>query len=194
MNTSNTSLQVKRLLKKIKSWDIAIKLKVFVENNFPEDKDFLKKMKYQLSCTSHLMVMSNGEIKAQFCKQKTCLVCNSIRLAKFLDKYLDKINANDVKYHMVLSIKNPDDNNLENEINRMFTFFSQSSIKRNEKYKTLNKSVGLIRSFESTLKAKTKTYNIHFHLLLAGKKEDEVKEYGELLIYYWLKYFKRKSA
>jgi len=33
------------------------------------------------------------------------------------------------------------------------------------------------------------TYNIHFHILLGGDNKYEVKNYGELLIHFWLKYF-----
>ena len=193
MNVQDASLQVKRLLKKKTSLDIAIKLKTFVENNFPEDKEFLKKMNSQICCSAHLLIMSNDVIKTQFCKQKTCLVCNSIRLAKFLDKYLERIDENEIKYHMVLSIKNPDDDNLKSEIDKMFNFFSQSSIKRNVRYRELNKVIKFIRSFESTLNAKAKSFNIHFHILLAGQVEIEVKEYGEILIEYWLKYFGKKA-
>ena len=34
-----------------------------------------------------------------------------------------------------------------------------------------------------------KSYNNHFHCLVAGENELEVKGYGELVIDYWLKYF-----
>ncbi|MEJ2507560.1 MAG: hypothetical protein P8Y81_14975 [Ignavibacteriaceae bacterium] len=33
------------------------------------------------------------------------------------------------------------------------------------------------------------TYNVHFHILLGGDNKDEVKNYGELLMHFWLKYF-----
>jgi len=93
-----------------------------------------------------------------------------------------------------LSIKNPSSNNLKEEIERMYKFFQQSSIKRNKRYKELNPKIMMIRSFETTLKTKTKRFNIHFHILIAGEDKLELIEYGELIIDYWVKYFGDKAG
>ena len=61
------------------------------------------------------------------------------------------------------------------------------------RYKELNKKIMFIRSFEATLKEENRTFHIHFHILLTGKIESEVKEYGDLIIKYWLKYFGEKA-
>ncbi len=75
------------------------------------------------------------------------------------------------KYHKVLSIRNPNDENLKDEIDKMFKFFNQSSIKRNPRFKELNKEINFIRTFETTFNSKAKSYNIHFHSLIAGEVE-----------------------
>ena len=165
-------------------------LKDYIEKNHPKDEIMIRNMLRQIKCTNDLQVYDNNVVKSIFCGQKTCMVCNSIRLAKFLDKYLDYVEKQPYKYHMVLSIKNPNASNLKGSINRMYKFFNQSSIKRNKEFKKLNKKIIFIRSFESTFNKKADTYNIHFHCLLGGEKENEVKRYGELMIEYWLKYFK----
>ncbi len=94
---------------------------------------------------------------------------------------------------MVLTIKNPTKENLKEEINKMFKFFNQSSIKRNKKYNELNSRVKFIRSFETTLNTRKRSYNIHFHILLAGNNENEIKEYGNIIINYLIKYFGEKA-
>lgn len=189
MKLGDKVLQGKRHRKKIISLNTAIKLKVFAEANYPEDEKFIKRMERQIRCSIKLDVYTNDVVKSYFCGQKTCLVCNSIKLGKFLNKFLDVIQEEKIKYHMVLTVKNPDERNLKELINKMYLFFNRSSIKRNEEYVVLNKKIKMIRSFEATFNKNARTYHIHFHILLAGEDEEEVKRYGELLIEYWLKYF-----
>jgi hypothetical protein len=193
MKIDDTSLQVKRNRKKTISTKIGIMLKEYAEQNYPKDKRFVRKMLRQIRCSSYIEVLENGSVISHYCKEKTCLVCNSIRAAKFLDKYKSNIEKRSFIYHNVLSIKNPNDENLKKEIDKMFKFFNQSSIKRDKRFKELNKSIGFVRTFETTFNSRAKTYNIHFHCLLAGEVERDVIEYGNILIGYWLKYFGEKA-
>ncbi len=194
MHLNDFTLQVKRNKKKIISQKVAIMLKEYAEQNYPRDKMFVRKMIRQIRCSSYIEVLSNGNVTSHYCKEKTCLVCNSIRAAKFLDKYKNSIEKRAFIYHNVLSIKNPNDENLKSEIDKMFKFFNQSSLKRNPRYKELNKMTGYVRTFETTFNSRAKSYNIHFHCLIAGDYENEVVEYGNLLIEYWLKYFGDKAS
>ncbi len=174
--------------------DTAIKIKVFVDNNFPDDEKMIKRMVRQIMCGNRLELYDNDVVKTWFCKQKTCLVCNSIRLAKFLDKSLDHINkTGHTLFHMVLTVRNPSINDLKETIDRMYGFFKNSSLKKDTRYKQLNKKIMFIRSFEATLNEENKTFHIHFHILIAGTNEKEIKEYGELIINYWIKYFGEKA-
>lgn len=194
MEISNKSLKVKRQHKKVISQKTAIKIKVFVENNYPEDEKIIKRMVRQIMCAGRLEVYDNDVVKTYFCKQKTCLVCNSIRLAKFLSKTLDYIDqSGNILYHMVLTVRNPSVEDLKETIDKMYGFFKNSSLKKIKRYKELNKKIMFIRSFEATLKEENRTFHIHFHILLTGKIESEVKEYGDLIIKYWLKYFGEKA-
>ena len=106
-------LQVKRNYRKITSQKIAFMLKEYVENNFPDDKVFIRNMVRQIKCSGFLEVYDNDSVKSYFCCQKSCPVCNSIRLAKFLDNYLPMIEKQKYLYHMVLSIRNPDQKKLK---------------------------------------------------------------------------------
>ncbi len=193
MLLTDKSLIAKRGLKKKLSSKFAYKMLAFVKANFPNDEMMIKRMIRQIKCSSRLEIYSNGVVKSIFCKEKTCSVCNSIRLAKFLDKYLDPIKGENIKYHMVLTVRNPGQSDLKSTIDKMYDFFNNSSLRKDKAYRGLNKTIKMFRSFETTLNEKSNTYNVHFHILLAGQKETEVIEYGKLLIDFWLKYFKEKA-
>ncbi len=47
----------------------------------------------------------------------------------------------------------------------------------------------MIRSFEVPIKKKSKDYNVHFHFLIAGKNEKEIKLFGKTITQYWCNYF-----
>ena len=191
--TSDNVLKAKRNLKKISSTNTAIKLMTFVKANYPEDNMMIKKMGRQIKCSSRLEVYSNDIVKTIFCKEKTCSVCNSIRLAKFLNDTLDKLSKENNLYHMVLTVKNPDENELKETTDKMYSFFRNSSIRKNKIFRELNKKIKIVRSFETTFNEIMNTYHLHFHILLANENEKEIKEYGELVIEYWKKYFGNKA-
>jgi len=190
MQLQDWELQVKRGYRKITSQKIAHMLREFVETNYPNENVFIRNMIRQLKCSSYLLVYDNQTIKSIFCNQKSCPICNSIRLAKFLDKFLPIMEEQKYLYHLVLTIRSPNKQNLKKQINRMYKFFDHSAIKKNKIYRRLNKKIIFIRSFETTFNKRMDTYHIHFHILLGGDNEEEVKTYGNLLIEYWLKYFK----
>ena len=193
MNKANQVLKAKRCIKKILSIKTAFKILGYVKVNFPKDEKMIKRMERQIKCSNRLEVYSNDVVRSMFCKQKTCLICNSIRLAKFLDKYLDEITKGTILYHIVLTVRNPQHKQLKKTINKMYGFFRNSAINKNKDYRELNKKVKMIRSFEATLNESANTYHIHFHILLASKNEQEVNIYGNLLIEYWMKYFGDKA-
>ena len=164
------------------------------KNNKFKDLPMEERMMRQLGCSSCMFEYPNGLIKTTYCKQKTCLVCNSIRLAKFLTKYLDGLTDGKIIYHTVLTVRNPGRENLRQTINKMFKFFNNSSIKKDKVFRRLNKLVGMIRSFETTLNEREKTYHIHFHILLSSNNEKDIIAYGMILKKYWLKYFGNKAV
>ena len=103
---------LKRINRKKKSTDLAIRLKIYVGANYPEDEKFIKRMQRQIDCNSKLVEYEDGTIISWFCDCKICYICNSLRLVKFLKKYLNAVKEEPFKYHMVLSVKNPSLENL----------------------------------------------------------------------------------
>ena len=151
MQVTDTKLQVKRYRKKTNFAKNCNNVKRICWKKLPIRSDYLLKIwKGKLNAQASFKFMIMGVVRSYFCGQRTCSICNSIRLAKFLNKYRSPIESLPSKYHMVLSIKNPVDSNLKKSIDSMFKFFNQSSIKKNKDYRELNKNIKFIRSFETT--------------------------------------------
>ena len=193
MNISDSDKLQKRIIQKKKSWEIANKLKNFVEKNHPEDFGMIKRMNRQVFCANRILLLSDGSLVSNFCGQKTCYVCNRIRMIKFIKKYLEGIKGENHKFFVTLTIKNPNTENLKGKIEQFYKFFQNSYLRKLPRYKQLNKIIKMIRSFEFTLNNLHKTFHIHLHILLAGEIAAEVNEYGELLIKYWKKYFNEEG-
>ena len=119
-----------RINRKKKSTDIAIRLKIYVGNNYPEDEKFTKRMQRQIDCNSKLVEYEDGTIISWFCDSKICYNCNNLRKVKFYKKYLDPVKEEPFKYHMVLSVKNPSLENLKATIDKMYSFFPNSGLKK----------------------------------------------------------------
>ena len=189
MNISDSDKLQKRIILKKKSLELANRLKGFVEKNNPEDLTMIKRLNRQIFCTNAIILLEDGSLVSHYCGQKTCYVCNKIRMIKFIKKYLEGIKSERFKYFLTLTIKNPSEVNLKSKIEQFYKFFQNSYLKKHPRYKGLNKMIKMIRSFEFTLNSRSKSYHIHLHILLAGENKSEVNEYGELLIKYWKKYF-----
>ena len=189
MFISDSDRLLKRINRKKKSADIAVRLKLYAEKNHPKDHKFIKRMQRQFNCNSKLVEYDNGKIVAWFCDSKICPICNSLRLVKFLKKYLEAVKNEPIKYNMVLTVRNPRKEELKKKVDKMYSFFTNSGLKKNRSFRELKKKIKMVRSFETTLNNRKNTYNIHFHFLLAGKNKDEVKLYGKTIIRYWRKYF-----
>ncbi len=123
MKNTDSDRLLKRINRKKKSTDIAIRLKIYVEANYPDDKKFIERMQRQIDCNCRLVEYEDGRIVAWFCDSKICYNCNSLRLVKFTKKYLDAVKEEPIKYHMVLTVKNPELENLKNQIDKMYSFF-----------------------------------------------------------------------
>ena len=180
---------LKRINRKKKSTDLAIRLKIYVGANYPEDEKFIKRMQRQIDCNSKLVEYEDGTITSWFCDCKICYICNSLRLVKFLKKYLNAIKQEPFKYHMVLTVRNPELEDLKNKIDKMYLFFQNSGLKKNKTFREYKKNIKMIRSFETTFNVKRHSFNIHYHFLLAGQNENDVNLFGQTTIQCWHNYF-----
>ncbi|MCF8260694.1 MAG: protein rep [Melioribacteraceae bacterium] len=201
----------KRIRRKNDSYIIALDmLKKFNEVGL-KDGRLKKKIERQLNCCSFLEVYSNDETRTWFCGQKTCRLCNSIRMAKLLGVYKEQVEKYQFNYHLSLTMENlyckseKDEHgvyslNYKNEemtiskrIDEMFKFWHNSMLCKLDIYKKLTKEVNFIRSWEVTFN-RVNSVHPHFHLLLVSNNEDSIKTLGNLIIIYWIKWWERRKV
>lgn len=128
------------------------------------------------------LIKEGDEIKGKYCKNRTCLICNSIRTAQNLNTYKPVIDAwSDDMYMVTLTIPNCSEDLLKPSIDGMFNIFTQikdTLRKRHQRGKGV-KFEGL-RKFECTYNPHRDDYHPHFHILVKG--EEGAKE----LLNQWL--------
>jgi hypothetical protein len=128
---------------------------------------------------SDMIIRESGKVRSHFCKHRHCEICNNIRTAHYIEKYMPTLDTWQDKVFMTLTVKNPNRENLRQTLNDMHGHFTK--IKDSER-KAGRKLVGL-RKLEITYNRREKTYHPHFHLVL----HDSVS--AEHIILKWLKKF-----
>jgi len=112
-------------------------------------------------------VLQDGNIlKAKYCNQRFCLVCNRIRSAKLINGYTPSIETLKNPYFVTLTIKNVKDYDLKQSIQDMQRNFVRV---KDTLRKQGIKLVGL-RKVEVTYNPKTNEYHPHFHCIIDGCK------------------------
>lgn len=170
-----------------------------------------KKLERQLNCCSKMEVYVGGYVKVWFCGQKTCKLCNSIRMAKLLGIYKEQIEKYKYAYHLTLTMENvfcktgkdengkyilnygDEKNTINNRINEMFKFWHNSIMCKTHTYKKLIKKVNFIRSWEVTFN-KVNTIHPHFHILLVANNKDNIETLGNFIINHWIKWWERRNV
>ncbi len=133
------------------------------------------------------IVTADGKIFTKYCKNRHCTICCAIRKADIINRYLSAIRDWTEPYFFTLTLKAIPRYKLKNVMISM----NEEIIKIIETYRKKNqrgtgiKLIG-IRSLECNFNPQTKTYNPHFHLVVANK------EMAEIFIKEWLKRSKDK--
>jgi hypothetical protein len=125
---------------------------------------------------------SDGRLYGQYCKNRICTLCGSIRKAEIINKYLPIIESWENPQFLTLTIKAVKARNLKKLIAGMVKAFGQikdAQRKRHQRRKGIQ-LIG-IKSLECNFNPVRKTYNPHLHLILPNI------ETSELLINEWLK-------
>ena len=136
-------------------------------------------------CCSVLTVDADGRAHGKYCKQRWCMVCNSIRTAQNIIRYGPIVNSwgSDV-YFVTLTEKNCKGECLRQRIDRMQKTFTK--VKNSLRMQIRRSSVDAdpfvgIRKLECTHNEKTNEYNPHYHLVIRGR------EYAEYVLNEWVK-------
>lgn len=124
-----------------------------------------------------------GKVRANYCKNRLCLVCNSIRTAELLNKYTPVMEAwKDDMYMVTLTIENVTEDKLKQSIEEMHKVFTKvkDTLKKRYQYGKSPKSKYYelwadypkfegFRKFECTSNREN-DYHPHFHILVKGKR------------------------
>ena len=133
-------------------------------------------------CTATLEKVGD-KVTARYCKNRTCMVCNSIRTAQNINTYELVLEAWKEEMFMVtLTVPNCKGELLKSTIDEMYSIFTSSKDalrKRHQRGKGV-KFEGL-RKFECTYNPIRNDYHPHFHILVRGE------EAAQQLLEQWLK-------
>ena len=118
-------------------------------------------------CTKSLVLHDDGSLTGNYCKNRWCMVCNSIRTAKLMNDYKPILDSWEEKYMVTLTIRNCVGLDLRNVIEGMMSTFIRikKRLQKRHERATGEKMVG-IRKLECTYNPVTDTYHPHFHLIL----------------------------
>lgn len=159
-----------------------------IQRSLKDDK-LMKSFWNMFYCASKLERVG-GSVTGRYCKNRLCLVCNSIRQAKNMNDYSPVIDKwGDVVYMVTLTIPNMESKNLADSIKFMVDTFALIKRKYRKRHVrgTQEKFVG-IKKIECTYNAKADTYHPHFHILVKGK------EMSNLLLADWLEATKGRGT
>ena len=144
-----------------------------IELNGPNTKAY-NIMKF---CNSTLR-QRDQELKSEYCKNRLCLVCNSIKTANLINGYLPELEKFQNPYFVTLTIKAVEGRFLVSAINKM-----QKNIRAINKHLTKYHGFKLkgIRKLEINYNLKQDTYNPHFHIITDGL------QHAAYFLHEWLK-------
>ena len=165
-NVNDKKTLQKRARRKYMSTALSLRL-VDAEKQNPDS--ILKKSYWNsFHCCAQMEVKESGKVTSSYCKNRWCLVCNSIRTAQLILKYNPILDGWDNKV-MVTLTRGPRCKGAELKlvIEEMQLVFNQIRKTFNQRYKrgTSEKFVGL-RKLECTYDPTTNTFHPHYHLIL----------------------------
>lgn len=146
-----------------------------------QDKDILRSYWNMYYCSSTL-VRKNGKVSGKYCKNRLCLICNSIRAAVSLNKYKPVFDEwDDEAYFVTLTAPTVPASKLDERLNEMHTIFNSIKLMLKTRY---NRGKGLkfegVRKLECTYRPFNDKYHPHFHFLVRGE-ENAKNLYNEWL-------------
>jgi len=100
-NVNDKKTLIKRARRKYMSTGLALRL---VDANKQNQESILKKSYWNtFHCCGQLAVMKSGKVTSSYCKNRWCLVCNSIRTAQLIIKYKPILKEWDEKVMVTLT-------------------------------------------------------------------------------------------
>jgi len=156
--------------------------------NENEDKDLCRSFWNMYHCAVELTKIGD-KITGRYCKNRLCLVCNSIRTAVLIDKYKPVFDEwGEETYFVTLTAKTVDESELDERIDGMFSVFKTITNRfRQRAHRGKSEKLQGLRKIECTYNPYFKKYHPHFHLMIKGKKA------AEQVLNYWLELGKKEG-
>lgn len=129
---------------------------------------------------------SNGRLYGKYCKNRFCTLCCSIRKAEIINKYLPVIKEWEDPHFITLTVKSCKHTQLRSYIRSMKGTFKRiiDKYKKQDQRGTGCKLIG-VKSLECCFNPQRRTYNPHFHLIVANKKT------ANIIVDEWIKRSKK---
>lgn len=184
LTASTTQDDKKTLLKRArrKYFSVALTLSlVDVAKNC--NSDLLKSYWNTYHCCRQLSVQGNN-VYANYCKNRWCMVCNSIRTAQLINGYAPVLLDWSDRYMVTLTIKSASEDDLYDLIREMQRNFSKIRERFKKSFRR-GKTARLVclRKLECTHNPITNEYHPHYHLIVKGL------ENAKLILKHWKGYF-----
>lgn len=135
------------------------------------DKDILRSYWSMYHCSDKL-TRKNGKVSGRYCKNRLCLVCNSIRTAVLLNKYKPVFDEwGEDAYFVTLTAPTVKKSKLHYRVNEMHSIFFniKETLKKRFQRNTAPKFEG-VRKLECTYNPFEDKYHPHFHFMIKGKE------------------------
>lgn len=125
-------------------------------------------------CSHQLLVdHTHKAVKAKFCKRRWCVVCNRIRTADLITKYMPTLDSWEDRQFVTLTIKNMAAPEMGKALTKMLTDFVKIKDNLRKNYNT--KLVG-VRKLEITYNRAANEYHPHFHLITSENNNAQIIE------------------
>ena len=126
---------------------------------------------------SATLSQQDGRIVGKYCGTRWCMVCNRIRTARAIRRYLPIVTQWPGKQLVTLTLRNVGAGELAECIAQMVRDFQATklAVRRTDGHKLI-----ALRKLECTYNAKTREYHPHFHVVVASESA------ARLLVLRWL--------
>ena len=153
-------------------------IKLAQENGEPE----LEKSYWNTYYCQQKIVSSDGKFYGNYCKNRFCTLCCSIRKAEIMNRYYPIMKDWEEPYFVTLTVKSCKADQLEKYVKSLLGTFQKITEKYRKRHQrgTGSKLIG-IKSLECNFNATKQWYNPHFHVIV---KE---KWMADVLVAEWLK-------
>ncbi len=148
-----------------------------------EDSSIRSSYQNTIYCRNSLVPNEEGKLISNYCKNRWCPTCQSIRIAKLIDGYKNSLNTFKDPQFVTLTLPTIPLEELDNRIDEMRSAWQKilaSTHFRKHRPQGLRKT-------ECTLRPND-LYHYHYHIIIDGE------EHGRKIIQEWLKRFPQAKA